>query len=248
MVVNSPTDMYIDSVYLAYAPYTYVYRNGSLIHEGYTVEYTDTAKLDTAVPNSPTVNTPQYNTSNGNVTLTWGAVSDNGTTHTYTLKSKDSTGSISALSAQKQVKVTSGIKGYRVYYNGTYRDVTATTITLTPSEYKNVRVVAIDKAGNESSNTFTSPLPSLPTVTATQSTTNWVQSNSINYSFSNHSFLTLKQVNSTDLSALTGTYPVAKNGNYVFKAKDAYGQLSAQANVNITNIDTVTPNITGSIA
>ena len=241
---ETATTLNVDDLQIAYAPYTLIYRNNQLIYQGYTVEYTDTAKLDTAAPNPPTVNAPTYNTSNGNVTLTWNAAADNGTTHTYTLKSKNSDGVISAVSASKSVKVTSGLKGYKVYYNGTSTETTARTITLTPAQFKNVRIVAVDKDGNESTSSYTFALPAKPVITATKSSSAWAKQNSISYTFASNSYISTKKMNTTVLQSLSGTQSITKNGVYNFTATDAYNQNATPVSVTITNIDSINPLVT----
>lgn len=49
-----PTDLYIDNVSIAYNPYSYIYRDGVFIREGYTAEYIDTdSDLDSNASDIP---------------------------------------------------------------------------------------------------------------------------------------------------------------------------------------------------
>ena len=193
----------------------------------------------------PTVTSTTFNPNNGSVTLSWGVPVDNGTNHTYTLSSVDSNGVESSRSQAQTITSTSGINRYKVYFNGQQVETTNTSITLTPSQYRNVRIVAIDNAGNESTNSYIMQFPTAPTLTATTDSL-WTRSKNIVYNFTSAVPLT-KMVNNASIGNMSGNYLITQNGNYNFTATDVYGQVATPVNIRVTNIDNVNPRLTSTI-
>ena len=203
--IGSRGDFYLDDLSFAYAQKARIYRseNGgseTLLHEGYTVEYVDKTATDKSSPTAPSSNSATFSSSTNQVSISWEGASDLGTTYTYSITSVNSSDIESAKSKVESVTITSGIKGYNLYYNNrsTPIFVSGTSANIPLSEFNNVQIATVDKAGNESARKtlYTSidnvvNLPAVPNLTsvAQQGSNNgmklnWTQTNSqSNYGF-----------------------------------------------------------------
>lgn len=147
---TTTTELAVDDITVAYAPLSRVYRNGVLVNEDYTTEYTDTAAKDTKAPNTPSSFKGTIN--NGKLDLSWQDSTDNGTSYTYTISSVDENGTESSKSQPKVVNVTTGVDHYEIYEGDTLKAKTTST-DYTVSSYENannISICAVDKAGNQS--------------------------------------------------------------------------------------------------
>lgn len=161
--------LWIDDIQYGNATTVKIYRDGQVLpltsDQSLLSEYTDTTAVDNVDPQSPSNLSSNYQ--NGNIRVSWNGVSDIGHTYSYAISSVDKYGVESSQSPAQSITVTSGLKNYEIYKNGVF--LTSTTnnyVDISPSDYNNITVVAVDNVGNKSSavalsNDTTSPVPLL---------------------------------------------------------------------------------------
>lgn len=244
---QTPSTLSVDDVTVAYAPLSRIYRNGSLIQQDYTTEYTDSDAKDTTSPNPPSNVNATYNGSQ--VHLTWQTPSDNGTHYLYEVSSIDENGTESARSQAKNVTVTSGIAHYEIY-EGTslLAQTTNTNYTLPKSVNPNkVTVRSVDKAGNTSTPVSLPQDTTPPTTAHTLNTTNWVKDSvniHITASDTGYGVRHIILPNGQAVEGNAADYQALQNGNYSFDIYDNAGNHTVYS-VGITNIDKELPTMPG---
>lgn len=239
----TPSELCIDDVTIAYAPLSRVYRDGNLITQDYTAEYKDSEAVDQASPNAPTNMEVKY--VQGSVNLSWDAVVDNGTNHTYTITSVDEQGVESNKSLEKVVNVAKGIDHYEIYEDGKLITTTnGTSCTLVDSVNLNkLSVIAVDRAGNKSDITTLEKDEILPTVTHKLNTEDWIKDSLTITVHATDEGVGVRNITTPDGKVIAGdtaTFVVKENGKYTFKASDLAGNI-ATYEVEISKIDKNAP-------
>lgn len=158
--LNWETDgkLYIDDIKFGYATQVNLYRDSTLVYDGYLSDYDDTAAVDKGKPNPASNLSATF--SNRYPQISWSpSPSDTGTTYNYQIKGIAPSGT-SALSSVKPVTITSGIKGYSVVVDTNATTVPDNVIETTGVSYDwptqalgntYVHVATVDNQGNVSS-------------------------------------------------------------------------------------------------
>lgn len=176
--------LYFDNVKLGYATKVKLYRDDSLLYQGFLSDYRDTASKDTTAPSTIALEKVTRNQDKIDVSFT--PAIDKGNTYGYRIQSVTNDGDGTPLSKEVQVEVVSDIKGYSYVLDnspstipdGTV-DTTTTALSLPVSDsvQKYLHVKAIDKAGNVGQTAHIKiPTPDLqvsPDETGTFAELNW---------------------------------------------------------------------------
>ncbi|MEK4983590.1 fibronectin type III domain-containing protein [Bacillus sp. FSL K6-6540] len=249
----------VDDLKFGYATEVEVFRNNASIYRGYLSDYDDTAAIDNAKPNTPSGVSVGVGTGR-KPTVTWSPAADNGTTYSYQIKGYPKNSGATALSAAKQVTVTSGIKGYSVVIDQSPTTIPDTTIETTGTSYTGpatvngnfyVHVAAIDNQGNMSSVAhipYTDTEP--PTLTLVPDTTSWTNGQVVIQATADDLQTGFKRLRLPDgnwVSQSLTQYTILENGTYTFVAEDNVGN-QVEKSIVVNNIDkglptvSVTPN------
>lgn len=148
--------VYIDDMKLGYATKAQLFRNGTMIYEGYLSQYKDTGIVDKASPNK--VSNISYSKEGDKWYAIFSNPSDNGTDYNYNVKSifKDNS---SSTSSTKKITMLSGVKGYSYIIDNNPTTVPDNTIDSTTgkvnipinfNESSYIHIKTIDNAGNVS--------------------------------------------------------------------------------------------------
>lgn len=148
--------MYIDEVKMGYATKVQLFRDGTMVYEGYLSDYLDNNAKDNAKPNAVSNITFDYDVNSGNLQANWNASVDNGTTYNYTIKGVSVNGE-TPLSSNNPITITSGIKGYSVLIDDSPTSIPSGTINTTVNSYNTnikkentyyIHIASVDNEGN----------------------------------------------------------------------------------------------------
>ncbi|WCK57680.1 hypothetical protein PP175_26965 (plasmid) [Aneurinibacillus sp. Ricciae_BoGa-3] len=231
--------MWIDDIKYGLATKIRLYRNGTLLpmtnDQSYMSEFEDTSAKDYAAPNRPS--NVQLTQTNGNYRLSWNSSSDNGSPYTYNITSVNKYGEESPLSASKVVTVISGLAKYRVYSGSTLiGETTNMQMDIPSSQSTNLSVVAVDNAGNQSTQAF------VPNLTITPNTLNWTKdAMTLNVTASDvNGIHHIQTPDGNWVYANSLSYLVSANNAYTFVAVDNVGNQSTKS-ILVNNLDTIPP-------
>lgn len=242
-VLQTTSTLSIDDVTVAYAPLSRIYRDGILVAQDYTTEFTDKSATDKAVPNAPT---GFKNVTSGNrVALSWQAPADNGTSYTYTVSSVNENNEESSKSGAQTVNVTTGIDHYEIYEGSTLLGTTAATSYTLPNSVNpnKAAVIAVDKAGNKSQAATLSQDSTAPEVTYTLNTTDWVNDSvtiHVTASDKGYGVSHIMLPDGTRIEGSSASYKAMQNGICHFDIYDFSGNHTI-CDVEVANIDKEAP-------
>lgn len=148
--------MYIDDVRMGYATEVELYRDGNKIYKGYNSEFEDKGATDKEKPDM--VRKINFNGNKDDLSINFEKPKDLGTTYVYNIKGLSKTGE-TPLSKEKEVTVTSGVKGYSYVIDKNKNTIPSDKINLTTEALKTslkekgqhyLHLKAIDGQGNAS--------------------------------------------------------------------------------------------------
>lgn len=152
---TTPGTVYFDNVKLGYATKSKLYRDGTLLYEGFLSDYRDTASKDIESPGI--IQDERVIRTQDKIEVSFSPAIDKGTTYQYRIQAVTNDGDTTPLSKEVPVEVTSGIKGYSYIVNesplstpSTTVNSTGTTISTAVSDSRDryLHIRAIDNEGN----------------------------------------------------------------------------------------------------
>ncbi|MFE8094401.1 hypothetical protein [Bacillus toyonensis] len=149
-------EMYIDDVRMGYATEVELYRDGNKVYRGYNSEFEDKGATDKEKPDM--VRKITFNGDKDDLSINFEKPKDLGTKYVYNIKGLSKTGE-TPLSKEKEVTVTSGVKGYSYVIDKNKNTIPSDKINLTTEALKTslkekgqhyLHLKAIDGQGNAS--------------------------------------------------------------------------------------------------
>lgn len=248
-------DSYIDEFKLGYATKVKLYRDESLIYEGYDSSYNDTDARDEIAPTLNIISKDSsFDNDSVNTVINVDSI-DKGNSYSYAIKSIDKDGKDTFLTENKVVKVESGLKGFSYVIDKNKETIPDNTVDTTskvinhsvPNSDKSIyylHIKAIDNANNVSETThlkITTLKPELNLEVSTDKPTNSSVVITANVLYM-EDFDYIVLPNGQKIFSQTVDYTVLKNGMYSFIGVSQNGD-SIVDSIIVSNIDKKNPEI-----
>lgn len=255
-ITTSYGNTYLDDITFGYASKSGVYRDGSLVYDGYLSDFVDVTATDKTAPSQPVA--PTIKLVGSKVQVSYEPSVDYGTNYEYQLRTESYTSKRKTESKKVELTNTSGVKGYSFVVDNkpdTVPDNVIETVnrvlekSVVDNDIMYFHVVTVDNEGNVSTPVHMAfqdaTAPSL-VLTASKTQPDFVNDSISIQALGTDSETFVKTVESPNGNVTSGSmlnYVVTENGSYTFKVVDLAGNETSKTIV-VDNIDKLKPTVT----